>query len=143
MWKMLNSGYEIVLWSNEEQFDWEENMDVLDPNGIGAQMLWNKDVYYYNGHKCKNLRWLNRKMKNVILLDSNPRSAQLQPENAVILTPWRGDNKNDSELSDVSDFLSYIAMADVQDVRPVLESYEGKHIPSAFKEQYIRTLQSN
>jgi len=140
--EMAMSGYEVVLWSNEEQMDWEEHQASLDDQGVVSSMLWAKDMYYYNNHACKNLLGLNRKMQNVILLDSQARSCQLQPENAILLTPWRGDNKQDTELKDIAEFLKFIAKADFQDVRQVLEEYRGQHIPTAFKEKFIQFLQS-
>lgn len=140
--EMAMSGYEVVLWSNEEQMDWEEHQASLDDQGMVSSMLWGKDLYYYNNHACKNLLGLNRKMQNVILLDSQARSCQLQPENSILLTPWRGENKQDTELKDIAEFLKFISKADFQDVRQVLEEYSGQHIPTAFKEKFIQFLQS-
>jgi len=140
--EMAMSGYEVVLWSSEEQMDWEEHQASLDDQGMVSSMLWGKDLYYYNNHACKNLLGLNRKMNNVILLDSQARSCQLQPENSILLSPWRGENKHDTELKDIAEFLKFIAKADFQDVRQVLEEYRGQHIPTAFKEKFIKFLQS-
>jgi len=140
--EMAMSGYEVVLWSSEEQMDWEEHQASLDDQGMVSSLLWGKDLYYYNNHACKNLLGLNRKMNNVILLDSQARSCQLQPENAILLSPWRGENKHDTELKDIAEFLKFIAKADFQDVRTVLEEYRGQHIPTAFKEKFIQFLQS-
>jgi len=140
--EMVMSGYEVILWSGEEQMDWEEHQAVLDDTGLVQGMLWGKDLYYYNNHACKNLLGLNRRMNNVILLDSQARSCQLQPENAILLSPWRGENKNDTELKDIAEFLKFIAKADFQDVRQVLEEYRSQHIPTAFKEKFIQFLQS-
>ena len=83
-------------------------------------MLWGKDTYYFNGHRCKDLMRLNRKPSNVVLLDSQAKNIQvndfkliifpflqieLTPQNAVILTPWRGENPDDKELEDIALFL--------------------------------------
>jgi len=140
--EMAMSGYEVVLWSSEEQMDWEEHQATLDDQGVVSSFLWGKDLYYYNNHACKNLLGLNRRMNNVILLDSQARSCQLQPENAILLSPWRGENKHDTELKDIAEFLKFVAKADFQDVRQVLEEYRGQHIPTAFKEKFIQFLQS-
>ena len=38
---------------------------------------------------------LNRDLRKVIMLDTNPDSYQLQPENAVPAKPWDGNPQDD------------------------------------------------
>lgn len=54
-----------------------------------------------------------------------------QPENAIILNKWTGDPK-DTELVSLIPFLEYIHTMQYSDVRTVLKSFEGKHIPTEF-----------
>ena len=56
---------------------------------------------------------------------------QAQPENAIVLPPWTGDPK-DTELVSLIPFLEYVHTMQYRDVRKVLRSFEGKHIPSEF-----------
>lgn len=49
----------------------------------------------------------------------------------MILEPWKGDAK-DSELVSLIPFLEYIHTMQYSDVRKVLKSFEGKHIPTEF-----------
>jgi len=141
--RMIMCGWEIIIFSNDEQMDWEENpahLQVIDDKGFVSGMLWGKDTYYFNGHRCKDLMRLNRKPSNVVLLDSQSKNIQLTPQNAVILTPWRGENPDDKELEDIALFLEYLQKADVQDVREVIADYRGLHIPSAFRDAYLAML---
>jgi mitochondrial import inner membrane translocase subunit TIM50 len=66
-----------------------------------------------------------------MILDTNPAHVSAQPENAVILPKWTGD-KDDKELVSLIPFLEYVAALEYDDVRKVLKSFEGKHIPTEF-----------
>lgn len=54
-----------------------------------------------------------------------------QPENAIILPKWKGDPK-DNELVSLVPFLEFIYAMNYGDVRKVLKSFEGQHIPTEF-----------
>ena len=61
--RLVMAGWEIVLFGHHEDFDWQENpedMGKLDGKGFVANYLWNKDCYYFNGHRCKDISRLNR-----------------------------------------------------------------------------------
>lgn len=55
----------------------------------------------------------------------------MQPENAIILDKWDG-NPRDKTLVALIPFLEYVAGMGVEDVRPVLKSFEGTSIPIEF-----------
>jgi import inner membrane translocase subunit TIM50 len=67
----------------------------------------------------------------VIIIDTDPLHAERQPENAIILPKWNGDSK-DKTLVTLIPFLEYIAGMGIEDVRPVLKSFEGTDIPTEF-----------
>lgn len=73
------------------------------------------------------------------MIDTDPHHAKHQPENAVILPPWKGD-PNDQTLVQLIPFLEYLATMGLDDVRPVLKSFEGKYIPAEFarREKLLR-----
>jgi import inner membrane translocase subunit TIM50 len=64
-------------------------------------------------------------------LDTNPTHVKYQPENAVILPKFTG-SPNDKELVSLIPFLEYVATMGTTDIRTVLKSFEGKHIPTEF-----------
>lgn len=55
----------------------------------------------------------------------------MQPENAIVLDKWDG-NPRDKTLVALIPFLEYVAGMGVEDVRPVLKSFEGTSIPIEF-----------
>ncbi len=74
---------------------------------------------------------MNRDLNKIILIDTVPAHAKLQPENAIIIPKWTGDTK-DRELVSFIPFLEYLANMNFEDSRQVLASFEGKHIPTEF-----------
>lgn len=74
---------------------------------------------------------MNRDLKKVIVLETNPRSIQRQPENAIIVKKFTGE-ANDKELVSLIPFLEYIPAMQTKDVREVIKAFEGTHIPTEF-----------
>ncbi|VDP42531.1 unnamed protein product [Soboliphyme baturini] len=82
-----------------------------------------------------DLSRLNRDLSKVILLDWDPRSFQLQPENALRLPKWEGSD-DDTILMDLAALLRAIATSGTKDVRPILEYYNSFVDPiEAFREK--------
>jgi import inner membrane translocase subunit TIM50 len=79
----------------------------------------------------QDLSYLNRDLSKVIIIDTNPKHVREQPENAIILPPWTGDPK-DKELVSLVPFLEFIHTMQYNDVRKVIKSFEGTHIPTEF-----------
>jgi len=143
--RMAMSGWEIVMFGACEEYDWTESPDFakLDGKGFIPHYLWNKDCYYFNGHRCKDLKRLGRDLRHVIAIDSDARSIQLQPENGLMLKKWRpnvhkdGEKDDDTDLLRLIEFLEYLAKAEVADVRQVLAAYRGKDIAHEFRQRYL------
>lgn len=66
----------------------------------------------------------------MIILDTVPAHAKRQPENAIILPKWQGNK--DKSLVALIPFLEYVAGMGIDDVRPVIKSFEGTDIPVEF-----------
>lgn len=79
----------------------------------------------------QDLSFLNRDLNKIVMLDTVPAHAKLQPDNAIILSKWKGDLK-DKELVSFIPFLEYVATMGFEDTREVIKSFEGKHIPTEF-----------
>ena len=65
------------------------------------------------------------------MIDTDPAHARHQPENAIILPKWKG-NVHDKDLVSLIPFLEYCAAMNFDDLRAVLKSFDGKHIPTEF-----------
>ncbi|PYH90530.1 TFIIF-interacting CTD phosphatase [Aspergillus ellipticus CBS 707.79] len=129
--RYLNQYYELVLFTSVPSMMADQVLRKLDPYRIIRWPLFREATRYKDGEYIKDLSYLNRDLSKVILIDTKEEHARLQPENAIVLDKWRGDSK-DKTLVALIPFLEYLAGMGVEDVRPVLKSFEGSPIPIEF-----------
>ncbi|KAI6251388.1 Mitochondrial import inner membrane translocase subunit TIM50 [Erysiphe necator] len=129
--RYLSQYYELVVFTTQPSHLAEPIIRKLDPYHIIMWPLFREATLYENGKYTKDLSFLNRDPSKVIILDTDKAHVKNQPENAIILEPWRGD-LNDKELVSLIPFLEYIPTMAYSDVRKALKSFEGKYIPTEF-----------
>lgn len=118
----LAQYYEIVLFSDKYQSMGAETVYKLDPlRASVSYALFREHTRYHKGDLIKDLRYLNRDLKKVILLDVDPKAAQLQPDNCLILPKWNG--KHDKDLVRLIPLLEWIGAHPIKDVRKVVHNY--------------------
>ncbi|KAL1965872.1 hypothetical protein VTN77DRAFT_5005 [Rasamsonia byssochlamydoides] len=129
--RYLNQYYELVLFTSVPSMMADQVLRKLDPYRIIRWPLFREATKYKDGEYVKDLSYLNRDLSKVILIDTVEAHAREQPENAIILPKWKGDPK-DKTLVALIPFLEYVAGMGIEDVRPVLKSFEGTNIPEEF-----------
>ncbi|EOQ99713.1 hypothetical protein E3P92_01353 [Wallemia ichthyophaga] len=125
----LSQFYEIVLFTTQPNYTAISVMEKLDPFGAYVPYkLFRESTRYKNGKTVKDLSYLNRDLSKVVVLDTNPENVSAQPENGLILKPWKGEPGNKDLIAHIP-FLECVALFNVPDVRPVLQKYNGTNIP--------------
>ncbi|XXH06152.1 hypothetical protein Hte_012598 [Hypoxylon texense] len=127
----LSQYYELVLFTSVPFVAGEPLVRKLDPFRFIVWPLFREATKYKDGEIVKDLSYLNRDLSKVIIIDTKAEHVRNQPENAIILNKWTGDPK-DTELVSLIPFLEYIHTMQYKDVREVLKSFKGKHIPTEF-----------
>ncbi|KAK3392705.1 HAD-like domain-containing protein [Podospora didyma] len=127
----LSQYYEIVLFTTVPFGVGEPLVRKLDPYRFIMWPLYREATKYKDGEVIKDLSYLNRDLSKVIIIDTNASHVRDHPENAIILPKWKGDPK-DKELVSLVPFLEFIHTMAYGDVRKVLKSFDGKHIPTEF-----------
>lgn len=128
--KYLSPYYELVIFSSQPSFTVDQIHRKIDP----YQMIYplpREMTVYEDGGYVKDLSYLNRDLKKVVMVDADTHAVKNQPENAIVLSKWNGDPK-DTTLIDLIPFLENLANLGYQDFREVLKSFEGKDIPVEF-----------
>ncbi|KAI9877068.1 MAG: mitochondrial inner membrane protein required for protein import, partial [Watsoniomyces obsoletus] len=117
----------------------DQVMRKLDPYMMVRWPLYREATLYKDGGYIKDLSYLNRDLKKVIIIDTDAHHVKHQPENAIVLPKWKGD-PNDQTLIQMIPFLEYLATMGFDDARTVLKSFEGKYIPAEFarREKLLR-----
>ncbi|KAH8174704.1 NLI interacting factor-like phosphatase domain-containing protein [Sarocladium implicatum] len=129
--RYLSQYYELVLFTTVPFAMGEPVVRKLDPFRFIMWPLYREATKYEDGEIVKDLSYLNRDLSKVIILDTDKSHVRKQPENAIVLDPWKGAS-NDKDLVGLIPFLEYIHTMQYSDVRKVLKSFEGQHIPTEF-----------
>ena len=83
--------------------------------------LYRDATRFVRGAHVKDLSRLNRDPRKIVVVDKDRRAVQLQPGNAVIVTPYTdASDKDDTELEDLSPFLAALVNEGVRDVPAAL-----------------------
>ncbi|KAI0352001.1 NIF-domain-containing protein [Trametes cingulata] len=139
----LSQFYEIVIFTTQYNYTAAPIIDKLDPYQFYIMhRLFRDACRSEQGQPVKDLKYLNRDLSKVILLDTHPDHVKPNPENAIILPKWTGDPK-DCGLISLIPFLESIAIFKTPDVRPVLQAYEGKNIPLEFAKKEAEMKQKH
>lgn len=128
----LSMYYELVVFSDSPShlvIPIAEKMGQYP--GFITQFLSREATRYKDGKYIKDLSHLNRDLSKVIIIDTKKEATEMQPTNAIIIKPWKGDPK-DRELLALINFLEFIAAMGVPDVRPIIQDFGDKHIPTEF-----------
>lgn len=79
-------------------------IDSLDPKQMISYRLVRDATEFVDGHHVKNLDCINRDLSKVIVVDWNPDSVKLHPNNALVIPRWKGQD-TDRTLVDLAAFL--------------------------------------
>jgi len=134
----LSQYYELVLFTSMPLAYADQIVKKLDPYHFMLFSLFREGTRYENGQYIKDLSYLNRPLSKTIIIDTKAEHVKAQPENAIVLKPWKGDPK-DRELVELIPYLEHIAAIGVPDVRSSLKAFEGKHIPTEFSQRLERS----
>lgn len=100
----LNRYYEVVIFTSAPGHLGEPVAACIDPYQYATYRLYREHTKLENGHYIKDLSTLNRDLSKVIMLDNDPDSYKLQPENGIVIKSWSGD-ADDKEMYKFETFL--------------------------------------
>jgi len=132
---------ELVVYTSEHGMTAHPIIDSLDPDNVIMYRLYRDTTKYKEGSHIKDLSKLNRDLKKVIYIDWNNTAFQLNPENALRVAKWSGDD-DDVALIDLANLILTIIESNVDDVRPVIQYYSNFDDPLAvFREKQKKVLE--
>lgn len=132
-------NFEVVVWTVENSMTFYPIVLGMDPQQqFIMYKLYRDATRYKNGVHVKELSNLNRDLRKVIVIDWNKDHLQSNPDNALILKKWEGDN-SDRNLIGLAQLLHEIKDSGIEDVRDVLTYYRQYEDPiEAFRENQRR-----
>ena len=112
--KNLSKFFEIVIFTASLSKYASPLLDILDKEKNIKYRLYREHCTYLNGIYIKELKRLNRNLKDVIIVDNSPTAYTFDKENGLPIKSWYED-KNDKELEKISPLLIFLSKVD--DVR--------------------------
>ncbi|KAH9819595.1 HAD-like domain-containing protein [Melampsora americana] len=137
----LSQFYEIIIFTTQPAYTAAPIIEKLDPYGYYSPYKIFKEACRSKGilnpQLIKDLDYLGRDLRKVVYLETKPSLVQLHPHNGFIIPPWDGKS-TDSGLVDMIPLLEAIVFNGVQDVRDVVQAYEGRDPVKAYAESEAR-----
>ena len=106
--------YEIIIFTASLADYSEPLLDIIDKKKVIKLRLNRSHCRHYQNIYIKDLKVINRNLKDMIIVDNNPESYLMNKENAIPILTWE-DDPNDKELLKLIPVLKYLA--NVDDVR--------------------------
>jgi len=128
--------YEIVFISELPYAVGSEMMMNLDRGrGLHHHMVCKEGLVKSGRKLIKDLSYLNRDLNQVIVIDSNKDALVRQPENLCQVAKYDNpkEQRQDTELTELQDFLYTLATQRNPDFREVLKRYGNNNIGAQYK----------
>ena len=121
----MSNLYEIIVFTASLGEYAEPLLEILDKHKIVKHILNRNHCLFYQGLYIKDLKVINRDIKNLIIIDNNPVSYMFNKENGIPILSWYEDPK-DTELFKIIPLMKYLAR--VNDVRPIINQIVKRKI---------------
>ena len=97
--KRLVQKYEIIVFADEEAALMMNALNSVDPQHRFISCLLGKEsMVWRSGSYIKDLKYLNRDLKKIIIVDRRKENVKSQPENLILLSDYDG-SAEDTEIS--------------------------------------------
>jgi len=136
----MSQFYEIIIFTPAMASYAQPIANTLQDTAYVQHALFRENCLFTGGKYVKDLSYLNRDLKNVIIIDTNPDSYALQPHNAIHINEWTGD-PDDTQLLELVPFLEAVFKEDIPDVRDVLGTWPADSIPQQFRDLKHQVVQ--
>lgn len=118
--------FEVVVFTAQEESKAEFILNTIDPQNKIKHRLYRSNLSVRNKQHIKDLDRLGRDLAKIIIVDSEPLSFQLHPENGIYIRPWNGDS-NDTALESLQRVLKDMSDQSNRDIRDVLKGLKKKN----------------
>jgi len=134
----LSQMYEIVILSDDDREFTMSIASKFDPYGqLIAARYGSESHVLDNNVYVKDLKYLNRDLRRVVVVEIDKERMKYQPENAIYIPKFDG-NSEDKTLFELIPFLQYLANPEIKDIRTELERF-GHEEP---EKKYLEELRN-
>ena len=116
----VSKYFEVVIFTASIPKYASPLLNILDTEKNIKHRLYREDCTYINGLFIKDLKRLNRPLKDLIIVDNSPLAYAFNAENGLPIKTWY-DDRNDTELNKILPLL--IFLSNVKDVRRYIQLF--------------------
>ncbi|PWA61213.1 haloacid dehalogenase-like hydrolase (HAD) superfamily protein [Artemisia annua] len=120
------NGFEIVVFTAGIEEYAALVLEKLDKKGVISHKLYRASCKECDGRFVKDLSGLGRDLKRAVIVDDNPNSYSLQPENAIPIRPFV-DDFGDVELKKLMDGF-FKRCDEFDDLKDAVKSYVSESV---------------
>lgn len=120
---LSRNNFEIVIFTAGIEEYASLVLDKLDWRGLISHRLYRNSCKEMEGKFVKDLSDLGRDMKKAVIVDDNPNSYGLQPENAIPIRPFTDDLRDNELRKLMSGFFG--KCNEFEDLRDAVKHYVG------------------
>ena len=131
--------YEIIIFTASLADYSEPLLDIIDKKKVIKLRLNRSHCRHYQNIYIKDLKVINRNLKDMIIVDNNPESYLMNKENAIPILTWE-DDPNDKELLKLIPVLRYLA--NVDDVRIDINKIVDRNVEEVDFDAFNRLSQA-
>ena len=118
--KNISQYFEVVIFTASMSNYASALLDILDTDHSITYRLYREHCTFLNGIYIKDLKRLNRNIKDVIIVDNSPLAYAFNSENGLPIKTWYED-PNDLELMKISKILEFLSRT--KDVRNYIKKF--------------------
>ena len=118
--KNISKYFEVVTFTASLSNYASPLLDLLDSEHNIKYRLYREHCTFLNGIYIKDLKRLNRNLKDLIIVDNSPLAYAFHSENGLPIKTWY-DDPNDIELIKISKLLEFLSKA--KDVRNYIKKF--------------------
>ena len=118
--KNMSKYYEIVIFTASLSNYASPLLDILDSDKFIKYRLYRDHCTFINGIYIKDLKKLNRDLKDLIIVDNSPLAYAFDTDNGLPIKTWYED-RSDIELLKISKLLEFLAK--VKDIRKFIKKF--------------------
>merc|ERR1712232_1192367 len=121
--RVMGQYFEVVVFTASIPKYADPLLDLLDKDKVIRWRLFRDSCTYFKGNYVKDLAKMGRDLKKTMIIDNSAASFIFHPEYAIEIISWF-DDKDDTELNDMTQFL--VDMANVDDVRAPIKEWKER-----------------
>ena len=118
--KNVSQLFEIIIFTASISKYASPLLDILDKDKNIKFRLFREHCTYFNGIFIKNLKRLNRSLKDIIIVDNSPFAYAFDSENGLPIKSWY-DDPDDIELKKIEPLIIFLST--VKDVRKYIDRF--------------------